>query len=426
MANLSLLSSNNRVETPYIKVTIADYTFGVYSKNNQNYSNDTNIKYPNYIQSLSIKKINGKVNTYTLKIVYPITKDDDPNFFEKVFSKAKKTRKIVFSYGDMSLPSFIYKNEEALILKVIPEFNMSSSVIYYTVTAVSSAIKGTSGVYTFGEQNRKPSDVIKELIQIKSYGLADIFTGMRDYDLVIAKNLIDSDDAKVHLEMQTNISVLDYLSYLVSCMKPDYKVARNLQQGSFYSLVIVDKATEMYTDDNGDNFIFDGPYFEVKRNVKRDDYMDAYTLDIGYPSNNIVLQFSINQDDTYALLYDYQNELNSGSYVQRINDEGEFEQEYAPVISSRNDEYKTRANDEMWWSKVTEYPIKATISVKGLLRPALLMRYIRLNVFFWGHKHISSGLYIITEQQDEVGMQGFRTTLQLLRVDGAEFDDSVM
>ena len=85
---LSLLSSQARVQVPFVKVTIGDFTFGVYSrtdaptKDKQGVYINYNIQYPNYIQSLTITKINGQVNQYTLNIKYPVRQTDDPNFFE--------------------------------------------------------------------------------------------------------------------------------------------------------------------------------------------------------------------------------------------------------------------------------------------------------------------------------------------------------
>jgi len=47
------------------------------------------------------------------------------------------------------------------------------------------------------------------------------------------------------------------------------------------------------------------------------------------------------------------------------------------------------------------------------------MSYLRLNVIFpGGHKHISSGLYIITKQQDQIDEQGYKTTLSLTKISG--------
>ena len=66
---------------------------------------------------------------------------------------------------------------------------------------------------------------------------------------------------------------------------------------------------------------------------------------------------------------------------------------------------------------MTKYPINATITIQGLLRPATLMQYVRLNVVFpGGHKHVSSGLYIITKQVDDISEQGYKTTLSMTRI----------
>ncbi len=71
-----------------------------------------------------------------------------------------------------------------------------------------------------------------------------------------------------------------------------------------------------------------------------------------------------------------------------------------------------------WWSNVTQYPISASITIKGLLRPATLMSYVRLNVLYYGIKHSHSGLYIVTQQIDTINEQGYRTQLSLTRVAG--------
>ena len=56
------------------------------------------------------------------------------------------------------------------------------------------------------------------------------------------------------------------------------------------------------------------------------------------------------------------------------------------------------------------------MTIRGLLKPAILMNYLKVNVWFYGRKHIASGYYIITSQTDNVGASGYSTTLELLRV----------
>lgn len=73
---------------------------------------------------------------------------------------------------------------------------------------------------------------------------------------------------------------------------------------------------------------------------------------------------------------------------------------------------------------MTQFPIQATLTIQGLLRPSTLMSYVKVNVYFYSHKHVSSGLYIITKQVDDIGDSGYKTTLSLTRI-GADSDSKV-
>lgn len=422
--NLSLLSSLHRVVTPFIKVTIGEYTFGVYSKSKLDSSYDyqgLGIQFPNYVQSLQVKKINGKVNKYTLNLSYAITENNDPNFFEKVFSSVSKTRKMILSYGDVSMPSYLYREEETLITNISQQISVSSPVINYTISAVSNAFLSSAGVYNFPAEYNQPSVVIERLLRDNYYGLTEVFSGMRDINLVRTYNLIPHDDRAVHLKFKENMTVLEYLSYLVDCMKSYNTSNDSITQESVYVLNIIDQTSQMNFNDKG-VLIFDGPYFKIVKNEHKNDAFDTYLIDVGFPTQNIITQFSIEQNEAYSILYDYQNKLNNVEYTQRINNLGQLENIYSPRISSNNNEHITNEEDKTWWTKVTQYPIKVTITLKGLLRPATLMSYVRLRVLFFGKKHSISGLYIITQQIDEVKYDGFSTTLSLTRVGSDELN----
>lgn len=411
--SINLLSNSTRVETPFIKVTIGDYTFGAYDRTSKLESDGNGsyilnqVKYPNYVQRLRIQKINGTVNKYTLELAYAVTQNDDPNFFEKVFSSVSKTRKIVFSYGDLSAPAFLYKEEEAIITKVTHSLDVRNCILSYVVSAVSTGAKVSLGAYTFDAIYEKPSTVIKNLLYNRpDLGLLDVFYGMKDEALVKQEGLILEDDMKVHLQKKTNISVLDYLSYLVSKMKTTtFASLLNLE---VYSMVLVD-------DTSGK---FNGPYFKLTKMKKVKNMSTAYEIDIGFPSQNVVMDYKCTDDQTYSIFYDFSKELQDSQYVQRINDEGKIEEILAPIIASGNATRDINNVDTSWWTSVTEFPIKIQLTIKGLLRPAILMTHVRLNVYFYGRKFIDSGLYIITKQEDEISTSGFRTVLNLTRIDG--------
>lgn len=414
--SLNLLGVTSRVQTPFVKVSIGDYTFGVFEKQNLKKGKDEmgvyrkqKIKYPNFIQALTITKINGQVNKYILNLTYPITQDDDPNFFEKVFSSVSKTRAITFSYGDMSAPSYIYRDEKAIITKIDTQFNVMGSQILYTINAISTSAMAISGAHKFASRFAKPSDVIKELLDNKELGLLEVFPGMANKNKVQQEGLIPSNDVAVEIGKKINITVMDYLTYLVSCMTTDVK--RTIKKRQLFGIVIVD-------DVSGE---MEGPYFKIKMITKNSDPGETYQIDIGFPSKDVVTAFATENNQNYSIFYDYQQKINDAEYTIRINDQGELEEVFAPVISSGNEHFDTNAADENWWTRVTEFPISANITVKGLLRPAILMSYVRLNVLYYGRRHISSGLYVVTAQEDKIDFSGYFTRLKLLRVDEDNF-----
>lgn len=416
-ADKNLISGTSRVVTPFIKVKLDNYIFGVYSKSDrekiEKYTYQKVI-YPNYIQDLTITKINGQVNQYELTIIYPITHGQDPNFFEKIFSKVSKTRKISFSYGDVSMPyEYTYRDEEALITKIKTKFDTNGSKITYLVSAISTGKLSSVGNYSFEPTFEKPSEIIKEILYNKKYGLQDLFYGMKNKQLNEQERLILDDDKKVQIKAKENISITDYLVYLVSIMSRADVSSTSLEKSDLYTIVYVD-------DTSGK---FGGPYFRINRCDKIVDTDDTYLIDIGFPSQNVVTNFEVEDDETFSLYYDYQGKLNPEQFVDRIGDDGKIERVYAPILSSNSVNHTTTEEDKSWWSKVTKFPIKASITLKGLIRPAVLMSKIKLNVYYYGKKHISSGIYTVTQEKDTISASGFLTTLSILRIDSVDEED---
>ena len=412
----SLLSSQARIQVPWIKVTIGDYTFGIFDEktkqwfsNNKGFFEACSIQYPQYVKSLNIIKINGQVNNYTLYIDYPVTQFDDPNFFEKVFSSVSKTRKIIFTYGDAETPGYIYKNEEAIITNVSQDFNLAGSVITYTIKAISSAALTTDGSITKPAPSKKvkPSDEIKKLFK-ENKSLQNTFTGMSVSDL---DRLIAGDDAEVFLESKQNISALDYLNYLTGCMVPSGSTSKLSKD--IYVLTLYDDSVL-----NADATLSrKGPYFKVSKVSTVMEHSDAYDIDIGIQTSTIVRSFTIENNANYSIYYEYQNLAHPENYVRRIGDDGNWEDVYAPTSMAKGSGFDTKSSDQVWWTKATQFPINATIQIQGLLRPATLMQYVRLNVIFpGGKKHLSSGLYIVTRQVDDIGPNGYATTLSMTRI----------
>ena len=421
--NKNLLSSQARIQVPWVKVTIGDYTFGIFDEKTKSWisssaemNKEFSIQFPQFINALEVIKINGQVNQYTLSIVYPITIDDDPNFFEKVFSSVSRTRKIIFTYGDAENPAYVYKNEEAIITNINQSFDLKGSSIAYTINAVSSialAADGSITVPATGEKV-KPSAKIKEIFRTNK-SLQNTFTGMSSSDL---DTLIDSSDASVYIESKQNISAIDYINYLVGCMIPDGELPGLSKE--IYSLTIYDDSNTNTNQAMSRN----GPYFDVKKVSTVAKPGQVYEIDIGINTSTIVRNFTIDKNENYSIYYEYQNAAHPENYVRRINNDGLWEDVFAPTRMARENKFDTKASDSTWWTKVTKFPVNASITVQGLLRPATLMQYVKLNVIFpGGHKHQSSGIYIVTRQTDNISPDGYTTTLGLTRIMGD--DDTI-
>jgi hypothetical protein len=420
--NRKLLSSQARIQVPWVKVTIGNYTFGVFDEQTKMWGKDQfdffqpfNVQFPQYIKTLQVEKINGQVNKYTLNIDYPITQHDDPNFFEKVFSSVSRTRKIIFTYGDAETPAYVYKNEEAIITKIAQSFKLQSSVINYTISAVSSAALQPDGSITmvgtgYGE-TVTPSEEIKKLFR-NNASLKNTFTGMSEDNL---EEFIEGGDMPVEIESKVNISAIDYINYLVGCMIPKGSTPGLIKE--IYVMTIYDDSIT-----NADHTLSkNGPYFKIKKVSTIMEQNMAYEIDIGINTSTIVRDFQVQQNENYSLYYEYQNEAHPETYVRRIGADGLWEDTYAPAAMMREGIYDTKAQDQVWWAKATQFPITANIQIQGLLRPATLMQYVKLNVIFpGGQRHLSSGLYIVTKQIDNIGPNGYATNLSLTRIKGAE------
>lgn len=403
----NLVSIPTLVQSPFIIANIGGVTFGTFSGNYR-----TNATYPNYMESMSVTKVNGTVNTYTLNFHYQVATGQDPNLLDKIFSRATKDRRIILQYGDWMAPNYIYKEEQCIITNVTTRLNMSSSSLDYTLQCTSDAIGLNSTQFNFPSRNAKPSDVILQLLSNSKYGLKDVFTGMRNKNSVLAKNLIASNDKKVQMVAQNNTTILNYLNYLVGCMVDNKTPEENKLSNSKYFLTINDD----YTNDLG------GTYFKVSE-VSADaavyNATDTYELDINYPGDNFVTEFSLNNDQSWAILYEYAGDVKQEEYTYNIRDDGTIEALSSPSLLTSSLTNGKSAYKSQWWSYMTEFPITATLTLKGLTRPSMLMTYVKLNVWFaGGQKHISSGTYIITKQTDSITSAGYTTTLTLLRVGG--------
>lgn len=404
-----LVSYPSLVETPFVNVEIAGIVFGIYKKSGNR------ITYPNFITSIDVTKINGELNLYTINLEYQIQAGDDPNFMDAVFSANKAKygwQKIILTYGDMSCPAHIFKKEEAIATKITSSVDFARSKMTYTLNCTSTKLQLLANSFSFPPQVAKPSDVIFDIIFNKRYGVQEVLTGMVSKSKAKENGWIAADDKEVKIEGKENIDLLSYLNYLSECMSPASDPVDTVKHSAFYQLVIDDDVDGKA----GGAFLKVVKVEKTMSNLEANDGPDVYTVDIGYPGSNFVTSFSVDQNQEWSIFYDYSHALGQPDYIRSINDKGEPTSIYSPSITTSRKYKYTTESDKSWWTRMTEFPITAKMEIKGLLRPSVLMGKVRINSYFYGIKHISSGLYVITQQDDKVNESGYKTTLSLTRL----------
>lgn len=387
-----LNSYTNVVEAPYVELDLAGIKIGTFTRSGNKY------KFPNFINSLNIVKINGGLNQYKIGLTYQIEAFDDPNFIDNLLSKVRYDA-FNIRYGDSNGSGYVFKEEEIIISDVKSNRDYTSSRINYTITAISSAGKLISSSNTYPSKVDKPSNAIIDLLYNsgeQSKQLMQYFPGMRDKNLVLSKGLIPVDDININLAPCRDVDIITYLNYLVSVMSSNTSNGSTMRDSVYYLTFHEDYLNE-----------FGGPYFKITKvntseSLNTNTGANTFDLDIGFPGNNFVMDFNINTDTAWSILYDNASNADAGDSIV-----------YGASAATR---LCLTEQDKNWWTQVTKFPITATVTLKGLTVPVMLMSYINLNVVFYGQKHLASGLYVVTKQEDRLTAAGYRTILSLTRV----------
>lgn len=390
-----LLSYPSVVEAPTIIIKLGNKVIGGYGNHGD--------KFPNYVENLIVKKVNGKINLYTITLVHQVRQGEDPNFIDKLLSATGYINKISIIYGDSMLPSGILRDDEAIITDVSISENTAAYQLKYTITAMSSIIDAASMLTSFPAKTAKPSTLIYDLLYSNdesSKTLLKAFPGMKNKDMVSTLGLIPTTDAVVNTKKMYDTSPMAMLSYYVSGMY-------NKSNNNIYTL--------MFYDDTKNQL--GGPYFKVQEiGQKSIDTLQGnyFELDVGYPGDNFVINFNINTNVYYPIIYQYHDKIPKWEY--NIDDNGDINRTKVNRLLSNNSYNRKNVVQSNLWKKLTEYPIEATVTIKGLVKPVLLGSYIKINTLFYGSYDIASGIYAVIGQEDSLSGNGYRTTLSLLRV----------
>ena len=377
----------NPVEAPFVEITIGGYTFGLKSAGENA---------PNYIDGLNVVRTNGSMNEYRINLIHQVSPGRNPNFIDELLAK-NSYEKIQIKYGDAN-SNVIFVDSSALLIGADVNFDFTNYTISYTIKATSSVISTAIHRQSFPATTDKPSNIISELLNNSTTGLADVFTDMKDKNFIDSHNLIPRNDAVVEIEEVENINSLNYLKLLVSSMNS------TTSNTSTYYLVLYDTYFQIYELDSA-NVGYDALLYEVTLN---------------YPDDSQVFSFSCDTDFAWTLAQDFNGNLTDYNYgIDNIGNLNIYNNSGRPVVVDFASKQQTAISNN-WWKNATEFPAKATLECRGLLSPLLLMTYIRINCLCYGQERLTSGVYIVTGQEDTLSGNGYRTRLSLLRLSGTQ------
>ena len=397
----ALSMSEYNVEAPMIELDLGGYTIGSYKGSTE--------RYPNYLTSMEVTKVNGEINKYSITVVHQIRTGEDPNLIDRLLSTVRYNE-IEIRYGDCNSGQ-LFRDEKAIITNVSMNRDYASSRITYKIEATSAGELVSSRKMTFHSKSSRPSDVIRWLLYENSATstlLLNAFPGMRNRTLVESNHLLPNDDIALDIAHKQNIGIISYINYLVASMSSNTNDSDAIIRNSTYYI--------HYMEDDG---VMGGAYFKIdKLSSAVKDYVSPtntlYYVTVGYPDNNNVMSFNVNSESCWSLLYNTSlstsnTTIDSFGNIKAVTTSN--------LMSSSN--YMNEI-DKNWWTQMVNFPVNAELTVKGLLKPLMITDYIYINVVFYGHKHLTSGLYAIVGQKDTLSGNGFRTTLSLTRIGNEE------
>ena len=396
LANSLLSVGKNLVEAPFVQLEIAGKTIGTYRGESNTY--------PNYISGLTVSKINGELNTYTINLVYQVRAGEDPNRLDKLFS-ANQFNPIKIYYGDLNA-SYVFEENGAVVTNITSQRDYVSNKINYVISATSAGTRLDAITGTFAPVTSKPSTQLSNLMYESQYSslIKSAYPGMANKTHVFSRGLIPTNDSVVNIMGKKNISINDYMTYLVSIMSTQTESA-SILRNSIYMI--------QYYDD-----INSGSSFAVKKITAGSTFNNVnsniFEVDINYPDDALIYNFNVSTNNSWAIMYDKKVTNNAPEYFYDIDSQGNIQKTYSPNITKKASQMSEI--DKNWWSYMVNFPVKATLTMRGLLRSSYLTDYIIVNAYFYGIKHYTSGLYTIVGQEDTLNGSGFKTTLSLVKV----------
>lgn len=365
----------------------------------------------NYMLSLeNVKNGSGCVNSFTVSIAYVPKFGDDPDLIDKALSFSDRKCTLQYGYGVDDFHTDEYVGQ---ILDYSVEIR--NNMLYYTITGYSSITPLIDSKLSFDaidstadSESRRPTVVAKNAIEkyLTEYKISD-------YKVVVDDNVKDL--AEDSIEAASDISLFDYVSSIL-------KLARDETQPNTEEVELNERITYTYTISDYNNSS------GKSINITKIDPSEEQSIKIIFnwmdKNDNLVIDFKT--DFSGAILLNRNYVTQDGVSVDKytINEKGEAEKVTTKVkessYTSGSTSDKDASSTSYTWAEAVQHSYTATLSLVGIPCEIPLGTIIEVVPLIYGKPHHTQGRYMVTKTTDTLDSSGFRTTLEMFKLNAEE------
>lgn len=413
--------SSSSVYTPWISFKVGN-TLHVNTSSQSLYGNNSNY----FLSMENVKNGSQAANSFSISLAYVPSPGSDPNFIDKALSYSDKSCTLQYGYGDISNGLFT-REYSGKILDYTTEIR--NGMLYYIITGYSGIVPlienrlsfpsieaktnsnndgGTNTSSTDKKttsttaESTRPSVVAKNALEkyFKLYGVK--------YNVYTESNVKDLPEDKIY--SVSDITLFDYVNNILS-------IARDETQPDPDKISITDKIryTFLVSDDKSDPNI---TIVKIDPNETKSSSIIFNWMD---KNDNLVIDFRANFKGAVLLHRNYL-EVESKSKKYTLDSKGEEVEVHSiqefPTSSEVSDQ--DVSSEYTTWSEAIQHSYTATLILQGIPCEIPIATSIEIVPLIYGQKHHTAGNYIVTKTTDVIDSGGFRTSLDLVRVDAEE------
>lgn len=395
--------------TPFIEFYVGDLMVSTHNTSKLDYFMQMDLEY----SGAGI----GSANKFTISLAYVPQPNQDPNALDRALdgvTAEQRPCRLRYGYGGIQGFNLVSQEYECIVLGY--NISLRDSIIYYTITGVSTAMSMREKRYNFPSfENRNPIDTVKMWFNYentfkgkvvtnivdKTNGDIGGFNGWNDYDIEVVDKA-SSYCENMSLDAVYDRTVFEYLESMLLNIQdkedPSAVYWYSISDIKGKKTIYIHRTTHLPNSKEGVRvaFTFDWGGNHQRKTVsglvKAFETEFKGELNIATSDNMIETRYGINSSGNDVQI-DGLEELEVGDYMEQDN------------------RFTTKK-----WAKPLEWAYNASIELEGIPADVPIGAVIEVNPMFYGQKHHTAGLYMVIGGRSNITSSGFTTNLNLFKL----------